>query len=407
MADNSYPIEVRLCSKNGYHTPAEARAYYGRYGRDGITVHWWGGGEPASAHDSIVNYIYNGSVQGVKSVNYVLSDNKITLMVPPDDVAWASQAGNPTTISVETQPTLGAEGYKKWGWLVNQLEQRYGKKLPLYPHNYWFSTQCPGTLSLDRIRQETDKWARGEYDGAPTPAPTPPANGDIEWHEFAEGTRKFVITKNTNLWAFNSDTWAGITAVKPFNQGDEVDIKGYAVNRTLKATYLLTPFSFDKKIANGFNIVDLTLKQQPAPAPDPVPAPTPPPSTPEWEKNLRDIDDTKFWVKEDTDLINITTGQAATVPAAKKFKKNDEFTASALTVVGGVEYRLTQYSFDKKIYNGLPTDKLTLTPPGVPDVPPEQTPVPDPTPDKGAIIAFLEGLVASIVAFIKKLKGEK
>jgi hypothetical protein len=47
MADNSYPVEIKLASKNGWHTPAEARAYYGRYDRSGITVHWWGDGTGA------------------------------------------------------------------------------------------------------------------------------------------------------------------------------------------------------------------------------------------------------------------------------------------------------------------------------------------------------------------------
>jgi hypothetical protein len=41
MADNSYPIEVKLASKAGWFTPAEAKSYYGKYSRDGVTYHWW------------------------------------------------------------------------------------------------------------------------------------------------------------------------------------------------------------------------------------------------------------------------------------------------------------------------------------------------------------------------------
>ena len=176
MADNSYGIEMKPASHAGWFTPAESNNYYAtRYARDGVVVHWWGDGTGASNHDNIVNYMNAQAAAANKSVNYVLSDNKITLCVGPDNVAWCSSKGNPTTISVETQPTLGDEGYKKWGWLVDQLEQRYGKALRLYKHSDWEATGCPGTISLDRIRTEANKWKSGEYDRpAPISVPTPP-----------------------------------------------------------------------------------------------------------------------------------------------------------------------------------------------------------------------------------------
>jgi len=140
----SYPIQIRLASKNGYHTPAEAKAYYGRYSRSGITWHWWNTPNLVkdSDHDNICNYILGKASRGEGSVNYVLSNNKITLIVNPDNVAWASQSGNPVTVSVELSPHLNAEGYKKAGWLKNELEGRYGKTLKSYKHSDWFGTQC-------------------------------------------------------------------------------------------------------------------------------------------------------------------------------------------------------------------------------------------------------------------------
>jgi hypothetical protein len=102
-------------------------------------------------------------------VNYVLSDNKITKMVEPDNVAWTSQNGNATTISIEHQPTLGDEGYRKSGWLVCELEKKYGRRLTLYPHKHWFNTACPGTIDLNRIRAEADKWHNGGEDMAVIP----------------------------------------------------------------------------------------------------------------------------------------------------------------------------------------------------------------------------------------------
>lgn len=161
----SYPIESRPASKNSWFTPAESNAYYKtRYAREGITVHWWGGGESAGQHDNIVNYFAAQGTQGKKSVNFVVSDNKITQMVDADNVAWCSQAGNPTTISIEFQPTLSAEGYKRGGWLINELEKRYGRTLSLYPHSHWAATSCPGSIDINRLRAEANNFKKGSDD---------------------------------------------------------------------------------------------------------------------------------------------------------------------------------------------------------------------------------------------------
>lgn len=271
----AYTIETKLAPKQSWHTPAEAKAYYGRYARDGITVHWWGGGEQASAHDSIVNYFLAQGKQGIKSVNYVLSDNKITMMVHPDNVAWASQSGNPVTVSIEFQPTLHAEGYKKGGWLIWQLEKRYGKGLKLYPHKYWFPTSCPGTIDLNRLRSEANKWRAGGYNPTPPPPPKPaPEKASLSWTKFA-APKDYVTNKTpTKLWDFDSTTWT-MKAVKEFPKGTKLKIYGKVVNNTLGATYLLTQYSYDKKITNGFNQTDMDAYVPPPPA---APAPTPPPA---------------------------------------------------------------------------------------------------------------------------------
>lgn len=393
-----YPVEYKPCAKSGWFTPAEARNYYGKYARDGVTVHWWGDGTGASNHDNIVNYLNGKGAAGqAPTANYVLSDNKITMCVDPDNVAWTSGNGNATTIGIETQPTLGAEGYKKWGWLLDQLEKRYGKTLKLYPHNYWMQTACPGTLSLDRIRQEADKWKRGEYNPAPTPTP-PPAGANLEWVQLPTPVTYVANKQPTNLWNFNQTSWGGFGApVKMFNQGEEIVIYGRCRNNTLGATYLLTEYSFNKKITNGFNEVDLSLKAQPAPTPPPIPAPEP--AQPEWVKNLRDIDDTKMWIAKDCDLIDITTGKPT---GTKSFKKDEEFVASALTVVAGKEYRLTDYSYKKGIFNGVLTTDLTLTAPGVPNIPPAPE-VPKPPVTDDETVGLLKTIIAKLGDIIKMI----
>jgi len=279
----SYPIEIRLADKRGWHTPAEAKAFYKKYSRDGITIHWWNTPNLVkdSDHNNIANYILGKAQRAQGSVNYVLSNNKITLLVNPDNVAWASQNGNPTTVSVEFSPHLNAEGYKKAGWLINELEGRYGKVLKLYKHSFWFSTACPGTLDLNRMRAEADKWKAGGYAPKPIPKPVPvpvPPTPVVpvvnSWTLWKEGAIEYVVNKQpTHMWDFNSSTWS-MKSVKQFNKGDRIFIVGHAHNSKLNKDYYITQYSFDRKITNGFNPADLDVYVPPRPVP--VPPVTPP-----------------------------------------------------------------------------------------------------------------------------------
>jgi hypothetical protein len=200
----AYPIEVKRPPASVYFTPAQSNAYYAtRYSREGITIHWWGDGTGASNHDNIVNFFLRRT-DG--SVNYVLSDNKITEMVAPDNVAWTSQAGNPTTISIEHQPTLGAEGYKKSGWLVCELEKKYGRTLTLYPHKHWTATACPGTIDLNRIRQEANKWKSGTYGNVIS---TPSAGGSQVFNTDAEVQEAYLLLRGNPGTAAERAGWIG------------------------------------------------------------------------------------------------------------------------------------------------------------------------------------------------------
>lgn len=296
MNESYYPIQIRLTSKNSWFTPQESNNYYSaRYAREGVTVHWWGDGTGADNHDNIVNYFLGQGEAGVKSVNYVCSDNKITLMVSPDNVAWCSQNGNPSTISIEFQPTLSAEGYKKGGWLIDQLEQRYSRTLSLYPHKYWATTSCPGTIDINRLRAEANKWRSGGYNPAPAPAdtpkptptvPVPPAPTVGITYSVLPSPVKYRVNKNTNLWNFNTATWAGFVSVKPMNINEEFEVYAIADNHSTKSQYGVTKYSFDKKVTNGVNMKDLDLlPAQPTPVP---PTPIVPPIIPEPPKPTKD-----------------------------------------------------------------------------------------------------------------------
>jgi len=293
MKDSFYPIEIRLASKNGWSTPQEAAGIWRTpYAREGITMHWWGDGSGANNHDNIVNYFLGQAAAGNKSVNYVVSDNKITLMVSPDNIAWCSNNGNPTTISIEHQPTLGAEGYKKSGWLVDQLEERYGRLLSIYPHSKWIGTACPGSIDLNRIRVEANKWKTGVYTTPPpvvTPAPptAPPAPTVQITYSVLPTPVKYIINKNTDLWNFNTATWTGFKSVKKMNQGEIYEVYAIADNHSTKSQYGVTKYSFDKKITNGVNMKDLNqIPEQPTPTPPPVQVDPPTPPVTTVDKNV-------------------------------------------------------------------------------------------------------------------------
>lgn len=283
MSDTSYPIEIKLASANGYHTPTQAKAYYGRYARDGIAIHWWGNGRGADGHDELVNYELGQAQAGNKSVNYVVSDAKITLVVNPDNVAWCTFSWNPTTISVEIQPTLGAEGYKKMGWLIDQLRQRYSKELWIKGHNTLIpnSTACPGSLNLPLMEAEAQKWRSGAYDAPPTPTyppkPVPPTPSTITLRITDIPNKKVKLVRDANLWDLHFAKYPDAKVVKSFPAGTQIEVSAIA-KHPLGSSYYLSEYSFSKGVGNGINVKDCEDVTVPPPTvepPAPIPTPIP------------------------------------------------------------------------------------------------------------------------------------
>lgn len=374
-----YEVAVARPNKKAYYYPSEAQRYYGSYSRDGITIHWWGGGEGADKHDSIVNYFIKMGDQGRKSVNYVASDNKLTEMVPATDVAWTNgHKSNANNITIEVQPTLGADGYKRIGWLIWQQRVRFGKSLPLNPHNKWVSTQCPGTISLDRLEQEAQKWARGEYN----PQPQKP-----EWQLNLRAITPFKAYAQDQAPLVDLNTGA---VKQRFALDTAIDVGAETSVQGIR--YLMSQYSYDKKLPNAIPAVQLKATATP-----PQPTPTP---QPEWVTNLQDIDNTTYYLTENSNLVDITTNKDLTKP----FIKGEEFTASAKTHAHGKDFVITEYSYQKRIYNGLPMSVLSITPPSAPPIPPEPVPTPQPI-DKAGIIAIIQDIIAKLGEIIKKLGG--
>lgn len=277
MADNSYEIEFVLAPKQSWFTPAESNNYYAtKYDRSGVCLHWWGGGQGADSHDAIVRYFLAQGEQGQKSVNYVVSDRKITLMVNPDMVAWCQQAGNPRNISIECQPTLGPEGYKRLGWLIEQLEQRYGHQLSLHRHSEFFATACCGTIAEPRAAEEVVKWRNKVYDQPPAPAPvpeTPPAPtlpdvspAPLNPNNPGETVQMYTLA-NAKLVDMRN-----LSVVKTFTLDTPMEINASAtVNGQL---FFMTKYAYDHKSNLGFIQSDLKREKTPV-VPEPTPTPQP------------------------------------------------------------------------------------------------------------------------------------
>lgn len=292
MADNSYQIEIKLSSKNGWYTPSEALEYYRKYARTGVTYHWWNRPERISddAHDSIVNMMTNNALAGrAPTVNYVASAGKLTMLVNPDNVAWTSGNGNATTIGVECSPHF--EGvYRKLGWLHDQLEQRYNRTLAIYAHKEWMDTEC-SPIDKARIRREADAWKAERNVPAPAPAPTPvPATITVQVTDIVN--KKVRVICDTKLWDLGFTKYADAKAVAPLSAGTIIEVSATA-KHPLGSTYYLSEYSFSKGIKNGINIkdcedfIDVVAPPTPVEPPKPTPVPVEVPITKDQEQDKR------------------------------------------------------------------------------------------------------------------------
>ena len=278
MADNSYALEIKPSSANGYYTPSQARSYYGKYSRDGVTYHWWNSPDRIAdtAHNSIVDMMTRNAAAGAApTVNYVASNAKLSLLINPDNAAWCSNNGNATTISVECSPHFTDGLYRKLGWLHDQLEQRYGKTLAIYVHFNWLpGTQC-SPIDKNRIRAEADIWKAERNAPIPQPAPTPvPSTVTVQVTDIPN--KKVRLIRDTQLWDLGFTKYADAKSVKPLTAGTIVEVSATAKHPT-GSTYYLSEFSFSKGIKNGINVKDcedyVDVVSPPAPVTPPPPKP--------------------------------------------------------------------------------------------------------------------------------------
>lgn len=160
-----------------FYTPEQCLAHYGiARSIGGITIHHWGDPATNPTFDSVVAHLCNP--KAYVSAHYVVEDGRREQLVDDANAAWhaGNRVGNARTIGLELNPLERDGDYQEAAQLIAELRARYGD-LPLYPHNHWFNTACPGTYDLGRL----DSLARGitPVDSpvlsgpAPIPAPAP------------------------------------------------------------------------------------------------------------------------------------------------------------------------------------------------------------------------------------------
>lgn len=154
--------------------------YYGvPYNPVEAHLHWWGLPGQAGTHDGNVNYIKNTKDL---SVNFVLSENRITLMVPINKIAFTTGRRNPYAWKVENDPTLSEQQYKTMGYLVYIVEKLNPVLVnePLRLHKEFYSTSC-SEIRKDKVREYAEKFRTGALDHATGLAPvvTPPVEPPV------------------------------------------------------------------------------------------------------------------------------------------------------------------------------------------------------------------------------------
>lgn len=255
------------------------------YKINGIVVH-----HAASTSLSSIGTVFSDPERRA-SAQYGVGGKEIHQYVSEANTAWhcGNWYGNHATVGIETTNSTGSPNWKVADQtletlikLVADIAKRNNLgKLWLDPsadyptlsgHKDWYgaATACPGPYLYPKLQYIADKANEINY-------PPAPKKAELVWTK-AEKVEEYICNKQpTNLWNFDSTTWDGCKSVKTFNKGDRVTIYGSVLNKSLNAVYLLTEYSFTKKIANGFNKGDLDKVIQPAPTPEPEPEPTPEP----------------------------------------------------------------------------------------------------------------------------------
>lgn len=220
-------------------------------------------------------------------------------------------------------------------------------------------TQCCADLPVEEIWRRADALLGGKA----SPVAAGAKNADIIWKKYPTVTR-YRVNKATSLWRFDAKSWDTVGSVQKFSAGEIIEIAGEGFNPDLNATYLVSAFSFDKKIANGFNRADLDkITNTPA-----APA-TPAASIISWFKLPKPVE---YQLKRDATLWDFNREKHADMKAIKQLKKGDRFTAAANSTNTklGSTYAVAEFSYKSRSTIGINlADLEAYVPPKEPAVP--------------------------------------
>lgn len=182
----SYSYDTSHNSPN--FTPGrDAKAVFG-YDRviEGFTVHWWGDPSTNPSFNGVRDYLSRANGNTSAHIVATGTGRQVACIVDFNDVAWHSGSawGNARTIGIELDPRAREEDKDVFAEVLADLRSAFGN-LPLYWHNYFIQTTCPGvyTALVDDLDQRSYRKISGAQWGqvtnkdtspTPTPAPVPP-----------------------------------------------------------------------------------------------------------------------------------------------------------------------------------------------------------------------------------------
>ena len=203
------------------------------------------------------------------SAHYGVCAGQVHQYVREEDTAWhcGNWLGNSATVGIECINSTGAPDWKVSDAtiqtvikLVADIAKRNNLgKLWLNPdadyptlsgHRDWYgsATYCPGDYLYSKLQYIADKANEINY---------PPAKAELKWSKLAKVTIYKCAKQPTYLYGFNHTHATNVEKIKNFDKGELIEIYGKVENKTIGRTYLLTEYSYTKKIANGFLEADM------------------------------------------------------------------------------------------------------------------------------------------------------
>lgn len=265
-----------------------------------VTRQWWANpsnytaGRQDTIHGIVIHHAASTSLDSIGQVfsqygrggsaHYGVGGSQIHQYVREEDTAWhcGDWAGNSCTIGIETTNSTGAptwqvaeDTFNTLVKLVADIAKRNGlgrlKFEPdgTYPtlsaHRDWSPTYCPGDYLYARMNEIAEKANEINY---------PSKKAELKWSKL-DKTTTYITVRDTHLYDFNKTSINDLAAIKAYAKDTTIDIYGKCENKTIGKTFLVTDYSYTKKITNGFKDDALTAQKAPEPTPEPKPTPTP------------------------------------------------------------------------------------------------------------------------------------